>query len=195
MALARRCLRQRAWCWRCLLQQRARLRRRALRWSRFVSAAASACAAHPRCAPLSTAYCGCLPSSGRCSGNGQSRAGVARSARSLKLARRSPMRLKSCPISQAIPCSTAQRTRLPDAMRAVGCFPPSVLQTVSVAEESGALDAMLNDIATLNSQQLDRRIEALAGLVEPLIIVVLGALIGGLVVALYLPIIQLGNVI
>ncbi|CCD29728.1 type IV fimbrial assembly protein pilC [Candidatus Glomeribacter gigasporarum BEG34] len=85
--------------------------------------------------------------------------------------------------------------RLTDAMRAVGCFPPSVLQTVSVAEESGALDAMLNDIATLNSQQLDRRIEALAGLVEPLIIVVLGALIGGLVVALYLPIIQLGNVI
>src|SRR5260363_45164 len=52
MALARRCLRQRAWCWRCLLQQRARLRRRALRWSRFVSAAASACAAHPRCGPL-----------------------------------------------------------------------------------------------------------------------------------------------
>src|SRR5260363_275134 len=146
MALARRCLRQRAWCWRCLLQQRARLRRRA------------------------------LPSSGRCSGNGQSRAGVARSARSLKLARRSPMRLKSCPISQAIPCSTAQRTRLR-------------------APCGAARDAMLNDIATLNSQQLDRRIEALAGLVEPLIIVVLGALIGGLVVALYLPIIQLGNVI
>ncbi len=85
--------------------------------------------------------------------------------------------------------------RLSGAMRATGCFPPAVLQTVSVAEESGALDTMLNDIATLNDHQLDRRIEALAGLVEPLIIVVLGALIGGLVVALYLPIIQLGNVI
>lgn len=85
--------------------------------------------------------------------------------------------------------------RLANAMRATGCFPPTVLQPIAIAEESGSLDTMLNDLATLNEQQVDMRIATLANSAEPLMIIVLGLLVGGLVVAMYLPIIELGNVI
>lgn len=85
--------------------------------------------------------------------------------------------------------------RLASAMRAAGCFPADVIQPVAVAEESGALDAMLLDVAALADRQVDEKIGLLSSLCEPLVIVVLGALVGGLVVAMYLPIIQLGNVV
>jgi type IV pilus assembly protein PilC len=85
--------------------------------------------------------------------------------------------------------------RLAAAMRASHCFPQHVVQPIAVAEESGALDAMLLDVATLADRQVDEKIGLLASLCEPLIVIVLGALVGGLVVALYLPIIQLGNVV
>jgi type IV pilus assembly protein PilC len=83
--------------------------------------------------------------------------------------------------------------RLAAAMRAARCFPPEVVQPV--AEESGALDTMLIDVASLADRQVDEKIGTLASLCEPLVIVVLGALVGGLVIAMYLPIIQLGNVV
>ncbi|VWB55111.1 type II secretion system F family protein [Burkholderia latens] len=85
--------------------------------------------------------------------------------------------------------------RLADAMHAAGCFPDDVVQPIAVAEETGALDTMLADIAALCERQLDARVDALAALGEPLIVVVLGALVGGLVIAMYLPILQLGNVV
>ena len=85
--------------------------------------------------------------------------------------------------------------RLAAAMRAVGCFPPDVVQPIAVAEESGSLDAMLLDLATLGDRQVDEQTSAFASLCEPVVIVVLGALVGGLVVAMYLPIVQLGNVV
>ncbi|WP_144162723.1 type II secretion system F family protein [Paraburkholderia sp. BCC1885] len=85
--------------------------------------------------------------------------------------------------------------RLAAAMRAVRCFPPEVVQPVAVAEESGALDTMLIDVASLSDRQVDEKIGTLASLCEPLVIIVLGTLVGGLVVAMYLPIIQLGNVV
>ncbi|MDR5751704.1 MULTISPECIES: type II secretion system F family protein [unclassified Caballeronia] len=85
--------------------------------------------------------------------------------------------------------------RLAAAMRAQGCFPPEVVQPVAVAEESGSLDSMLMDLATLGDRQVDDRIGTFASLCEPVVIVVLGALVGGLVIAMYLPIIQLGNVV
>ncbi|WP_322062341.1 type II secretion system F family protein [Paraburkholderia sp. J63] len=85
--------------------------------------------------------------------------------------------------------------RLASAMRSAGCFPADVVQPVAVAEESGALDAMLLDVAALADRQVDEKIALVASLCEPLVIVVLGALVGGLVVAMYLPIIQLGNVV
>jgi type IV pilus assembly protein PilC len=102
----------------------------------------------------------------------------------------------------AFDCAThdiAQRLRrgerLAAAMRASACFTPALIQPVAIAEEAGALDAMLIDLAGLNEREVDERIAALANLAEPLIIVVLGALVGGLVIAMYLPIIQLGNVV
>jgi type IV pilus assembly protein PilC len=85
--------------------------------------------------------------------------------------------------------------RLAAAMRAAGCFPPDVVQPIAVAEESGSLDAMLLDLATLGDRQVDEQTGAFASLCEPVVIVVLGALVGGLVVAMYLPIVQLGNVV
>jgi type IV pilus assembly protein PilC len=85
--------------------------------------------------------------------------------------------------------------RLAAAMRAAHCFPPEVVQPVAVAEESGALDTMLIDVASLADRQVDEKIGALSSLCEPLVIIVLGALVGGLVIAMYLPIIQLGNVV
>ena len=85
--------------------------------------------------------------------------------------------------------------RLAAAMRAARCFPPEVVQPVAVAEESGALDTMLIDVASLADRQVDEKIGTLSSLCEPLVIVVLGTLVGGLVIAMYLPIIQLGNVV
>ncbi|MGF6598998.1 type IV pilus assembly protein PilC [Paraburkholderia sp. GAS448] len=85
--------------------------------------------------------------------------------------------------------------RLAAAMRATRCFPAEIVQPVAVAEESGALAAMLNDVASLGDRQVDEKIGTLASLCEPLVIVVLGGLVGGLVIAMYLPIIQLGNVV
>jgi len=85
--------------------------------------------------------------------------------------------------------------RLAAAMRSASCFPQDVVQPVAVAEESGALDTMLLDVASLADRQVDEKIGTLSSLCEPLVIVVLGTLVGGLVIAMYLPIIQLGNVV
>ena len=85
--------------------------------------------------------------------------------------------------------------RLAEAMRATARFPAAVVQPIAVAEESGALDAMLADLATLYERQVDERIALLSSLAEPAIVALIGLLIGGLVIALYLPIIQLGNVV
>ncbi len=88
-----------------------------------------------------------------------------------------------------------QGERLAAAMRAAGCFPPEVVQPIAVAEESGSLDAMLLDLAVIGDREVDEKTTAFASLCEPVVIVVLGALVGGLGVAMYLPIIQLGNVV
>jgi type IV pilus assembly protein PilC len=85
--------------------------------------------------------------------------------------------------------------RLASALRAVHCFPAEIVAPIAIAEESATLDAMLADLAALNDAQVDERIDTLSALAEPLIIVVLGALVGGLVIAMYLPIIELGSVV
>ena len=90
-------------------------------------------------------------------------------------------------------CGAANGSPRPCARRS--CFPPEVVQPVAVAEESGALDTMLIDVASLADRQVDEKIGTLSSLCEPLVIIVLGTLVGGLVIAMYLPIIQLGNVV
>lgn len=78
------------------------------------------------------------------------------------------------------------------AMRTVNVFPDLVTQMVMIGEESGSIDDMLTKIAGIYSQQVDDAVDGLSSLIEPLIMVVLGVLVGGLVVAMYLPIFKLG---
>jgi len=89
----------------------------------------------------------------------------------------------------------ATGTQLQVAMRDAAIFPNMVIQMVAIGEESGSLDAMLNKIADWYEQEVDDAVEALTSLLEPLIMAVLGVLIGGLVVAMYLPIFKMGQVV
>jgi len=81
------------------------------------------------------------------------------------------------------------------AMRQQGLFPHMVIQMVTIGEESGALDDMLSKVADFYEEEVDNAVDALSSLLEPMIMVILGTVIGGLVVALYLPIFQLGSVV
>lgn len=74
-------------------------------------------------------------------------------------------------------------------------FPPLIVQMVTIGEESGSLDAMLNKTADFYEEAVDHTVNGLSSLLEPVIMIVLGLVIGGLVVALYLPVFQLGSVI
>ena len=86
-------------------------------------------------------------------------------------------------------------TSLTMAMQNADVFPSLVTQMVQIGEESGALDAMLGKVADFFEAEVDEAVAALSSLMEPLIMVILGVLIGGLVVAMYLPIFKLGSVV
>lgn len=86
-------------------------------------------------------------------------------------------------------------TSLTAAMQNAGVFPNMVTQMVAIGEESGALDQMLGKVADFYEQEVDEAVESLSSLMEPLIMVILGVLIGGLVIAMYLPIFKLGSVV
>src|SRR3954471_11656236 len=81
------------------------------------------------------------------------------------------------------------------AMQNVNVFPAMVIQMVSIGEETGALDAMLGKIADFYEGEVDDAVEALSSLMEPMIMVVLGTLIGGMVIAMYLPIFKIGQAV
>src|SRR4051794_32224021 len=83
-------------------------------------------------------------------------------------------------------------TSLTVAMQNSGVFPSMVIQMCSIGEETGALDAMLGKVADFYEQEVDDAVAALSSLMEPMIMVVLGTLIGGMVIAMYLPIFKLG---
>ena len=86
-------------------------------------------------------------------------------------------------------------TSLTNAMHNTGLFPSMVLQMTQIGEESGSLDGMLSRVADFFEREVDDAVAAMSSLLEPLIIVFLGVVIGGLVVAMYLPIFKLGTVI
>jgi type IV pilus assembly protein PilC len=86
-------------------------------------------------------------------------------------------------------------TSLTAAMQNSNVFPNMVVQMTSIGEESGSLDGMLSKVADFFEQEVDDAVEALSSLMEPMIMVVLGTLIGGMVVAMYLPIFKLGQAI
>ncbi|QTH72473.1 type II secretion system F family protein [Pseudoalteromonas xiamenensis] len=81
------------------------------------------------------------------------------------------------------------------AMRNSKIFPDMVVQMVSIGEESGSLDNMLAKVASIYEQEVDDAVDGLSSLLEPLIMAVLGVIVGGLIVAMYLPIFQLGSVV
>ena len=86
-------------------------------------------------------------------------------------------------------------TSLTVAMQSSDVFPTMVVQMVSIGEESGQLDAMLGKVADFFEQEVDEAVAGLSQLLEPIIMVFLGTVIGGLVVAMYLPIFKLGSIV
>lgn len=97
--------------------------------------------------------------------------------------------------TQKIAAAVASGTSLTVAMQQSQVFPSMVTQMAAIGEESGALDDMLRKVAEFYEAEVDAAVASLSSLMEPIIMVVLGGLIGGLVIAMYLPIFKLGSVI
>jgi type IV pilus assembly protein PilC len=89
--------------------------------------------------------------------------------------------------------STGQQLNF--AMKSTGVFPNMIIQMVAIGEEAGALDDMLDKSASYYEEQVDNAVDNLTALMEPMIMAVLGVLVGGLIIAMYLPIFQLGGVV
>ena len=89
--------------------------------------------------------------------------------------------------------STGQR--LQRAMENTGIFPNMVIQMIAVGEESGSLDEMSSKVADFYEADVDNAVDSMSSLLEPLIMAILGVLVGGLVIAMYLPIFKLGAVV
>src|SRR5688500_2670178 len=97
--------------------------------------------------------------------------------------------------TKKIQSEVATGSSLTSAMQGTDVFPNMVIQMVAIGEESGALDSMLSKVADYFEQEVDDAVEALSSLMEPMIMVVLGTVIGGMVIAMYLPIFKLGAVV
>ncbi|MEO1202212.1 MAG: type II secretion system F family protein, partial [Pseudomonadota bacterium] len=85
--------------------------------------------------------------------------------------------------------------RLQQSMEVSGLFPNMVIQMIAVGEESGSLDAMSAKVADFYEEEVDNAVDNLSALLEPMIMAILGVLVGGLVVAMYLPIFKMGSVV
>ncbi len=97
--------------------------------------------------------------------------------------------------SKKIKDEVSQGTQLQTSMRNTGLFPNMAIQMVSIGEEAGSLDAMLGKVADFYETEVDNAVDALTSLLEPIIMAVLGVLVGGLIIAMYLPIFKLGSVV
>ncbi len=97
--------------------------------------------------------------------------------------------------TQQIQKDVSTGASLTTSMQTTGIFPTMVLQMCSIGEESGSLDHMLGKAAEFYEDEVDEAVKGLSSLMEPFIIVILGTLIGGIVVSMYLPIFKLGQVV
>ena len=86
-------------------------------------------------------------------------------------------------------------TSLTSALQNSNLFPNMVTQMAAIGEESGSLDSMLGKVADFYESEVDDAVSAMSSLLEPLIMVILGVLIGGLVIAMYMPLFKLGSVV
>jgi len=84
---------------------------------------------------------------------------------------------------------------LGQAMQNSGVFPTMAVQMTQIGEETGALDSMLSKVADYFEREVDETVDALSSLLEPMIMVILGVIVGGIVIAIYLPIFKLGSVV
>ncbi|MCL2020663.1 MAG: type II secretion system F family protein [Betaproteobacteria bacterium] len=94
--------------------------------------------------------------------------------------------------TRKVQSSVSTGTSLTNSMQQVGLFPNMVVQMVSIGEESGSLSTMLGKIADFFEEEVDQMVDALSSLMEPIIMVVLGVLVGGIIIAMYLPIFKMG---
>jgi type IV pilus assembly protein PilC len=97
--------------------------------------------------------------------------------------------------TKRIQADVSTGSTLRDSMTRTNLFPNMALQMTSIGEESGSLDQMLDKVADFYEQEVDNAVAALSSLLEPMIMVILGVLIGGLVVAMYMPIFKMGQVV
>jgi len=97
--------------------------------------------------------------------------------------------------TKKIQAEVSTGSSLTSAMQGTEVFPSMVIQMAMIGEEAGSLDAMLGKVADFFEQEVDDTVEALSSLMEPMIMVVLGTLIGGMVIAMYLPIFKLGSAV
>jgi len=91
--------------------------------------------------------------------------------------------------------SISQGNTIAEPLRASGVFPPMVTSMIAVGEQTGALDEMLEKIATFYDSEVDTAVDALTAIIEPVMIVVMGAVVGGMLVAMYLPMFKLVSVV
>ena len=97
--------------------------------------------------------------------------------------------------TQKVRADVSTGMQLNFSMRTTGAFPTMAIQMTAIGEESGALDEMLGKVAGYYEDEVDNMVDSLTSLMEPLIMAVLGVLVGGLIIAMYLPIFQLGAVV
>jgi type IV pilus assembly protein PilC len=97
--------------------------------------------------------------------------------------------------TKKIQAEVSTGSSLTSSMQGADVFPSMVIQMAMIGEEAGSLDAMLGKVADFFEQEVDDTVDALSSLMEPMIMVVLGTLIGGMVIAMYLPIFKLGSAV
>jgi len=94
-----------------------------------------------------------------------------------------------------IKTQVATGSSLAVCLQSAGVFPNMLIQMVSIGEESGSLDSMLSKVADYYEREVDEAVAGISSLMEPFIMVILGVLIGGIVIAMYLPIFKMGSVV
>ena len=84
-------------------------------------------------------------------------------------------------------------TQMNNAIKSTGVFPNMVVQMVAIGEESGALDAMLEKVASYYEEEVDNLVDGLTSMIEPLVMAFLGVVVGGMLIAMYLPMFSMGD--
>jgi type IV pilus assembly protein PilC len=91
--------------------------------------------------------------------------------------------------------SISEGRTIAEPLSETGIFPPMVIQMISVGEATGALDSMLSKIANFYDEEIDVAVESMTALLEPVMMVFLGGVVGGMIIAMYLPIFKLASVV